>query len=217
MAPPSRRNAFSCNSAQSGDWSGRSEGERICDCSRASAQTAGAAILAGVRVAHHRAVAVIDLCFFARRGLDHRAGFRRCRAAQLTYKALDTLVTAGETMAVDQVLPDRLGVAAPREPSSIAPVRLAGAGRWTATGCGSGTPLSAGRLRARVGDHLIGRFCRPARPHPGGRRTGIPAARRYPPPSPAECGRSSMRRSDHPSRPSAMTCCFFSSLKTLLT
>jgi hypothetical protein len=26
-----------------------------------------------------------------------------------------------------------------------------------------------------------------------------------------------MRRSDHPSRPSAMTCCFFSSLKTLLT
>ena len=26
-----------------------------------------------------------------------------------------------------------------------------------------------------------------------------------------------MRRSDHPSRPSAMHCCFFSSLKTLLT
>jgi hypothetical protein len=26
-----------------------------------------------------------------------------------------------------------------------------------------------------------------------------------------------MRRSDHPSRPSAMTCCLFSSLKTLLT
>ena len=28
---------------------------------------------------------------------------------------------------------------------------------------------------------------------------------------------SSMRRSDQPSRPSAMTCCFFSSFKTLLT
>ena len=27
----------------------------------------------------------------------------------------------------------------------------------------------------------------------------------------------SIRRSDHPSRPNAMTCCFFSSLKTLLT
>jgi hypothetical protein len=27
----------------------------------------------------------------------------------------------------------------------------------------------------------------------------------------------SMRRNDQPSRPSAMTCCFFSSLKTLLT
>lgn len=28
---------------------------------------------------------------------------------------------------------------------------------------------------------------------------------------------ASMRRSDHPSRPSAMTCCFFPSLKALLT
>jgi hypothetical protein len=26
-----------------------------------------------------------------------------------------------------------------------------------------------------------------------------------------------MRRSDHPNRPHAMTCCFFSSFKTLLT
>ena len=26
-----------------------------------------------------------------------------------------------------------------------------------------------------------------------------------------------MRRSDHPNRPNAMTCCFFSSFKTLLT
>ena len=46
----------------------------------------------------------------------------------------------------------------------------------------------------------------------------MPAARRYPPiVSRRMCTAASMRRSDHPSRPSAMTCCFLSSLKTLLT
>ena len=64
------------------------------------------------------------------------------------------------------------------------------------------------RLRARVGNHLNGRFCRCAPPHPPGGRTGMPAARRYPPiVSRRMCTAASMRRSDHPSRPSAMTCC----------
>ena len=42
-----------------------------------------APVLAGVRIAHHRAGAVIDLSLFAGRGLDHRASFwrRGCRAA----------------------------------------------------------------------------------------------------------------------------------------
>ena len=35
-----------------------------------------APVLAAVRVADHRAGAVIDLRLFAGRGLDHRAGFR---------------------------------------------------------------------------------------------------------------------------------------------
>jgi hypothetical protein len=56
------------------------------------------------------------------------------------------------------------------------------------------------------------------RPHPPGECTAIPAARRYAPAvSGRMCAALSMRRNDHPSRPSAMTCCFFSSLKTLLT
>ncbi len=56
------------------------------------------------------------------------------------------------------------------------------------------------------------------RPHPPGGRTAIPAARRYAPAvSRRICAALSMRRNDHPSRPNAMTCCFFSSLKTLLT
>ncbi len=46
----------------------------------------GAAVLAGVRIAHHGAGAVIDLGFFAGRGDDHHAGFGRLRAAQLRTK-----------------------------------------------------------------------------------------------------------------------------------
>jgi hypothetical protein len=57
-----------------------------------------------------------------------------------------------------------------------------------------------------------------ARPHfPGGRKA-IPAAFRY---AAAVSRRTPvarwMRRRDHPSRPNAMTCCLFCSLKTLLT
>src|SRR5439155_25092148 len=55
------------------------------------------------------------------------------------------------------------------------------------------------------------------RPHPPGGRTAIPDAFRYAPAvsrrTPVAC---SMRRSVQPSFPSAITCCFFSSFKTLL-
>src|ERR1051325_752852 len=56
------------------------------------------------------------------------------------------------------------------------------------------------------------------RPHLPGGRKATPAAFKYV----AAVSRRTpvarwMRRSDHPSRPNAMTCCLFSSLKTLLT
>src|SRR5438105_1992984 len=72
----------------------------------------------------------------------------------------------------------------------------------------------------RVDGHLYGRMAGFAvlRPHPPGGRTAISAARRYAlAVSRRICAALSMRRNDHPSRPSAMTCCFFPSLKTLLT
>src|SRR5713226_2488221 len=60
-------------------------------------------------------------------------------------------------------------------------------------------------------------FAGARRPQAPGGRTPIPAALRYAPAvsrrTPVAC---SMRRKGHPSFPSAMTCCFFSSLKTLL-
>src|SRR5215472_6733577 len=47
-------------------------------------------------------------------------------------------------------------------------------------------------------------------PHPPGDRTGIPAALRYAPMvSRRMCTARSIRRSDHPRRPNAITCCFF--------
>jgi len=57
-----------------------------------------------------------------------------------------------------------------------------------------------------------------ARPHLPGGRKAIPAAFRY---AAAVSRRTPvarwMRRRDHPSRPNAMTCCLFCSLKALLT
>src|SRR5262249_1809317 len=59
-------------------------------------------------------------------------------------------------------------------------------------------------------------FAGARRPHPG-RHTTTPAVFRYPlAVSLRTPVASSMRRKDHPSFPRAITCCFFSSLKTLL-
>ena len=59
------------------------------------------------RVAHHRALAVVDLAFFAGRGRDDDARLRRRRAAQRHDEAADARVPRGEAVVVDQVLPDR--------------------------------------------------------------------------------------------------------------
>src|SRR5215471_7929195 len=61
-------------------------------------------------------------------------------------------------------------------------------------------------------------FAGSRRPHAPGGRTGIPAALKYPPTVSRRMWTAfSMRRSDQPSRPSAITCSLFASLKTLLT
>ena len=78
---------------------------------------------------------------------------------------------------------------------------------------------STGRFcRLGVGGHFVGRFCRRT-PSPSTRWTQTYACR-----SQIISGGFSMDtggllilRSDQPSRPNAITCCFFSSFKTLLT
>ena len=81
-------------------------------------------------IAHHRAGAVIDLAFFAGRGQDDPDGLRGVSAAQLAHEAVDRLIAAAEAVVVDQVLPDRHGVAAAVKPQlDDFSIRLAGAGR----------------------------------------------------------------------------------------
>src|SRR5271154_2409821 len=71
-----------------------------------------ASVLAGLRIANHRAAAVINLRLFARRSLDDAACFRRLSSPQPAGIALDTLIGAGEAMPVHQVLPDGHGIPA---------------------------------------------------------------------------------------------------------
>jgi hypothetical protein len=72
------------------------------------------AVLAALRVADHRAFAVIDLRLFARCGFDDGAGFRWPVSLEFPDEAPDTLISGAEAATVHQVLPDRHGVAATR-------------------------------------------------------------------------------------------------------
>ncbi len=197
------------------------------------------------RVAHHRPVAVVDLRFLAGRRRDHhpRLDAACCRAASARSASRSRSPRGsrgrrpGPARSPSRCARER---APPRSPpgrartrSRSAPARAPAA---TAIAQGRWTPLPWWPVLARrVGGHLRPEW--PVLPAPesvdtsavvagfGGHtpgrpprpRTAIPAAFRYALAvsrrTPVAC---SMRRSDHPSRPSASTCCFLSSLKTLL-
>src|SRR5262245_6673606 len=69
------------------------------------------AILAALRIAHHRATAVVDLRLFSRCGDDDARWFRPLRSAQPANIALHRLIAPGKAVVRDQVLPDRLAIA----------------------------------------------------------------------------------------------------------
>src|SRR6267154_511241 len=75
-----------------------------------------AAILAGLRVAHHRTCPVIDLCFLSRCGEDDPHSLWRLRSAKLANEALHRLVASSKALVGDQVLPDGLAIAPSRKP-----------------------------------------------------------------------------------------------------
>ena len=243
-------------------------------------EQARAAITARLRIADHRAAAVIDLCFFARRGDDDRTGLLASARFELPDEALDALVAASEAVLIHQVLIDGLGVAALLRESSIksrcdsqalaeglrpgvesGDVSLAGfelrasrAARRSVAEAASAAIRSGSNSAPKSGDTSLagfepaasgvagdssaepvsvgGRSGAELAPTPTG-FAGLPGATGTPRPQ-RPCGRRpmpaaliyppavsrrtpvsfSMRRSDQPSRPSAITCCRFSSLKT---
>ncbi len=64
---------------------------------------------------YHRTVAVVDLAFLARRGDDHGVRVGRRLAAQHAHETPHAGVAGRGAVLVDQVLPDRHGVAAAAE------------------------------------------------------------------------------------------------------
>ena len=151
-----------------------------------------AAVLARLGMPDHRPGAVVDLAFFA--GGRHDDGVRvgGRLAAEREDEAADAGVLRGKAVIVDEVAPDRHGVAAARDGDlDQLAIRLARTGRRRASGWRrrarwAADPRGTGR---RVGRHLYGRICRrvappPRRPHgePGGLEVGAgrlaPHARR---------------------------------------
>ncbi len=184
-----------------------------------------ASVLAGRRIAHHRAFAVVDLALLAGRRRDHHArlGGRSCRGVSATKR---------RTLAYRAVKPwsstrsCQIAIALRPRPSAsvddlavdLARARTRRAGRRTEVG---GHRLVDGRFCRGVGGHLRrdGRFCR--RPDSRGRRPGPDRNAGGPQVAAGRLAADTSRvlrsaRSDQPNRPSARTCCCFCSSKTLL-
>src|ERR1019366_2283683 len=130
------------------------EADRLAAVAEGQHEQAHAAVLAAVRIADHGAGAVINLGFLTDRSLDYSAGNLGWAADQLAHEALDALIAAGEAAGIDQILPDRHGIAAAGEPQfDGVPMHRAGAGRRLRR------HRFCSRIYAKVGGHLYGRFC----------------------------------------------------------
>src|SRR5215471_10047235 len=70
----------------------------------------GPAILSTLRIAYHRATAVVDLRFFSWSGEDDADRFRPSGSAQPAHEALHRLIAAGKAVLRHQILPDGLTV-----------------------------------------------------------------------------------------------------------
>ena len=90
----------------------RQQPHRLARVAQSEHEQAHAAVLPGLRVAHHRALAVVGLAFLPGGGGDHHARLGRRAAAQRQHEPSDTGVACGESVIVDEVLPDGHGVAA---------------------------------------------------------------------------------------------------------
>src|SRR5215472_16295251 len=142
------------------------------------------AILAGLRIAHHRTTAVIDLRLFCWCGEDDARCFRTLWSAKLPDKALHRLIATAKAVVRHQVLPNRFGIAALSEAlfDQLA-VLFADTCRGTggllkAPGFGEKGAIKSGLTMAgfapESGVTCMAGFAGARRPHPG-RHTTTPA------------------------------------------
>ena len=132
-------------------------------------EQARAAVLAGDGVPHHRTVGVIHLAFLSGRRDDHGMRVGGPLPAQLHDEAADARVLGGKAVIVDEVAPDRHGVAPASERGlDEFTVRLARAG---GRGAARRRPLQRARDPRRelpgVGGHPTGRIWRRQSAVPG--------------------------------------------------
>jgi hypothetical protein len=136
------------------------EGQEACRFAAAAKrhhEQSGASVFSALGLAGHRALAVIDLGLFSRRGDNHRARLRWLVSAQLADEAFDRLIAAAERMFGLQVLPDRHRVATTAQPQFDCLTE-----RFAETRGRNGPGIFCFRdapLHAKPGGHLIGRFC----------------------------------------------------------
>src|SRR6266404_4968270 len=104
-------------------------------------------MLAGLRIAHHRTTAVVDLRFLSGSGEDDARRCRPIRSPKLANETLHRLIAACKTVIGNQVLPDGHGISATIQ-SLLDQLAI----RFT------GTRRPSPRW-PRVGGHPYGRFC----------------------------------------------------------
>src|SRR5712664_4324008 len=89
------------------------------------------AILAALRVAHHRTTAVVDLRLFSRGGENNARRFWTLWSSKRAHEALHRLIAARKTVVGHQVLPDRLAIPSTGEALlDQLPVRFTDTCRW---------------------------------------------------------------------------------------
>src|SRR3974390_1190228 len=133
-APPNRRKACSCNSAQTRALerhTNRRTDLRLLPKVITNSRARRYLPLCGSRTMGP--TAVIDLGFFPRCGEDHGPRLWWLIAVQLVDETLHVLIAAAQATIGNQVLPDRHGIATPAESQlDCLPVGLTGAGSGTA-------------------------------------------------------------------------------------
>ena len=144
-----------------GTGSENQQPDRFAAIAQRQDKQSGPPVFARLRIAHHRACAVIDLGFFSRCRDDDSGRLRLLYSAQFASKALHALITAIEAILGDQILPDRHGIAASAQTQFDGfPKWFTSAGRWVR--CGQLKRRFFRKRPYKVGGHpgLIGRFCR---------------------------------------------------------